>query len=162
MRIISGVTADARTRGQRHCRSKVSRRYSVACGTRYLDVCAVQRIFTLPCMIKVPRLPTSCGMAGFALPAESAFVNVFLVVTFGANPGRILVCRREMTSLTLRTRMGPGQLEFRFVVIVRNARPFLLVVTGLALTTQLPFVRVILFVTGQTIHGQRFGTFFDV
>lgn len=162
MGIVAGMASETRTGRKRHRCCDIGSRAFVATGTCDLQMRAVKWIVGLPEMIEIPSLPASCAVAGFAFPAKCAFVNVVAIVALGTNGGRVLVGGRAMACLALGARVRSGKLEFRFVVVIKYTCPFLLAVAGFTFIAQLPFVRVILAMTGQTIHRQGFGSIFDV
>lgn len=78
---------------------------------------------------------------------------IIFLVAGEAIPRRILEPQGLMARLALHSAMTTNQRESRAVVIKVSAFPCLVVVTGLALLTQLPLMLVILLVAADAGEG---------
>ena len=117
-----------------------------------IDVCAFEGKCGLHIVIKLPLQPVDRVMAGSAGVSESPLMRILLPVTVDAGSWRILEYVGIMATLAFHFRMRSEQREPRQVMIEEYViRPRNLVVTVVADRALGAFVRIVVFVTGETI-----------
>lgn len=127
-------------------------RTPVTAFTSDLDVRAVQFKLSLYVVIKQPQVPGDRVVTRFAVALKDTFVIVVVPVAVDAGTGSVRELLRLVTILTANIRVLAKQRKCRQVVIEKRrvCPPGFGMTTG-ALFTKLPFVRIILQVTGHAV-----------